>query len=155
VFRHFRLWSVDIKEQKCLGEGNKNSMRTAVQTSAVTNLAHLTSARTTAQVHFFRPMPPEGRGLAPKSRGLRGCWRGCGRISCSAFKGLTVLLLAINAHGLNGLRSKALLSRQRSIKLLPETPFTAFCSAPTTPHFVPGWPLWSAPLETASASGVR
>jgi hypothetical protein len=122
VFRYFRLWPVDIKEQKCLGEGNKTRceppFRPLPNNGKGQTVSDLCCAG--AQVYFFRPLPCEGRALGQKSRGLRGCWRGCGKISCSAFKGLAVLLLAINAHGFNGLRSKALLSRQRSIKLLPE-----------------------------------
>jgi hypothetical protein len=113
----FKICYASFRESIC------RKVMLLVQNSLVgTDFGCQTSAEQRQRSHVLRPLLCNGTGpffqtsaaggqrYGPKSRGLRGCWA----ISCSAFKGLGVPLLPINAHGFNGLRSKALLSRQRS-----------------------------------------
>ena len=57
-----------------------------------------------------------------KAEVYEGAGEGAEGVSTRVFHCFRVLLLAISAHGFNGLRSKALLSRQRSRVRAPSSP---------------------------------
>jgi hypothetical protein len=64
-----------------------------------------------------RPLFGTAEVYRKKAEVYEGAGEGAGGVSTRVFHCFSVLLLAISAHGFNGLRSKALLSRQRSESL--------------------------------------